>query len=108
MPKRDPRRISESDLLEPTLRLAASRPDGWISTTELIDALAAMFEPAGEDAQILDGRNDTKFSQIVRNMVSHKGSATNIIGAGYAQYINGGLQITGAGRAYLRQIEGHR
>lgn len=99
-------RISESDLLIPTLRHLAAQPDGYLSTSGLISALTNEFQPKGEDADILDGRQDTKFSQIVRNMKSHKESPENIIALGYAKPHGRGLAITDAGRAYLKKKDG--
>lgn len=101
-----PDRISESDLLLPTLRLLAAAPEGYMSTSRLISELTKQFEPEGEDADILEGRQDTKFSQIVRNMISHKASPTNIIALGYAERIGRGMKITEAGRKYLESKGG--
>jgi hypothetical protein len=61
------------------------------------------FKPTGEDAAILDNRNDTKFSQIVRNLKSHKEASTNIFKRGYAEEVGDGFRITPAGRAFLAQ-----
>jgi hypothetical protein len=47
------------------------RKQPGITTAELIGELRAIFNPIGEDAEILHGRSDDKFSQIVRNLVSH-------------------------------------
>jgi hypothetical protein len=49
----------------------------------------------------LEDRKDSRFTQIVRNMVSHKKSATNIVGHGYAEHVESGLKITTKGHAYL-------
>lgn len=95
-------RISEGDLLIPTLRLLAAAPGGYLSTSDLIGGLEKEFEPEGEDAKILNGRQDSKFSQIVRNMKSHKDSPANIIGRGFAEAFKDGLRITDAGRADLK------
>ena len=76
-----------------------------MTTSEIIGALEARFRPTGEDAQILDGRSDTKFSQKVRNLVSHRGSPSSLVGRGYAQYDAirpAGFRITPAGRALLQ------
>jgi hypothetical protein len=102
MPKKSGR-ITESDLYEPTLILAASRPGGWIATSDLIAELTEIFQPEGEDAEILEGRQDTRFSQIVRNMISHKASPANIIGMGYAEHVDDGVRITEEGRNSLRK-----
>jgi hypothetical protein len=47
-------RIREKELAVPTLRIAANRPNGEISTTDLIKALTEWFEPEGEDAELLE------------------------------------------------------
>jgi predicted HNH restriction endonuclease len=62
-------RISERDLILPALYVIQNQPG--ITTAELINELRNIFNPVGEDAEILHGRNDDKFSQIVRNLVSH-------------------------------------
>ena len=100
---RKPHRISEADLLLPTLRLLAARPNGRMTTSDLIIELEAVLRPQGEDAEILDGRHDTRFSQIVRNMVCHKTAPGNIIAEGFAEHLGlrRGLQITVAGHTHL-------
>ncbi len=94
-------RVRESDLVAPALRLAAAKPDGFISTADLIPALEELFQPAGRDADILEGRSDTIFSQKVRNLISHR--KTNFIASGYADYHEEqrGITITPEGRALL-------
>jgi len=62
-------RIEEPDLILPALYVIDSRPS--VTTTDLISELRFIFNPTGEDAEILSGRSDDKFSQIVRNLVSH-------------------------------------
>jgi hypothetical protein len=62
-----PHRISEADLLIPTLRKLAAQPNGRMTTSKLILELELLMEPTGEDAEILEGRKDT---------VSAKSSAT--------------------------------
>jgi predicted HNH restriction endonuclease len=63
------KRITETDLILPTLYLVDNHPG--INTSGLITNLTDIFQPIGEDAKILKGRKDTKFSQIVRNLVAH-------------------------------------
>lgn len=72
-----------------------------MTTTDLIAALDKQFEPTGEDAEILEGRSDTRFSQKVRNLVSHRGYPNGLETHGYAVYDKGrsGWTITLAGRA---------
>lgn len=101
-------RISEADILIPTLRILAAQPNGSMSTSDLITELTDVMNPQGEDAEILEGRQDTRFSQIVRNMVSHKESPGNIIAEGLAVHLGRreGLQITEAGRMHLKSADG--
>lgn len=100
-------RISEADLWIPALRVANSYQGGFISTQNLILELEAIFNPIGLDADILEGRADTRFSQMVRNLVSHRKS--NFIANGYAEYDDRhkGIQITIKGRTFLDDIQGH-
>jgi hypothetical protein len=103
MPKKEDR-ISEADLLIPTLRILAKQPNGKMTTSRLIIELEGLFNPAGKDAEILEGRHDTYFSQIVRNMVSHKKVPGNVIAEGFAKHLGPrqGLEITEAGRMHLK------
>lgn len=63
-------RIEEKALILPTLYII--KRDGPTSTSDLIAELTTVFNPTGEDAAILAGRRDTKFSQKVRNLKSHR------------------------------------
>lgn len=101
-------RISEADLLLPTLRVLAAQPNGSMTTSDLIAELTEIMNPQGEDAEILEGRQDTRFSQIVRNMVSHKQVPGNILAEGFAIHTGRkqGLKITDAGRLHLKNLGG--
>jgi len=98
------RRIPESDLVIPALRLAAQKPNGEISTAELVVELTELFRPSGQDAEILNDRHDTYFSQKVRNLVSHKNQPSSFIKKGYAEYTGDGIRITDKGRKLLEDI----
>ncbi len=95
----DPR-IREADTYIPILRLLDDSSDGFMKTADLIKALEMVMGPRGEDAEILAGRSDTKFSQIVRNVISHRTTPTNLIGMGLVEYEKArrGLRITTKGR----------
>lgn len=94
-------RISERELILPTLFLIDLRKG--IATSDLIRELTDLMLPSGEDIEILDGRRDTKFSQKVRNLVSHE----TLEKLGYATYPrnqkNGLFQITDDGKRYLAE-----
>jgi hypothetical protein len=98
--------ISEREFLIPALQLAASTPGGEIKTSKVLTMLEEIFQPVGSDAQILDGRSDTKFSQKVRNLISHRQNRTSMFRRGFAELIDGGFRITSVGRRFL-QDEGH-
>jgi hypothetical protein len=99
-------RVCESDLVLPALRFMAERKNGLITTADLIAELEALFNPTGKDAEIIEGRSDTHFSQKVRNLVSHK--KNNFIAEGYAKHITNlhALQITDAGKELLKKLGG--
>ena len=96
-------RISERDLVLPALDYLDRAPNGFMTTADLITALESWFEPQGEDAAPLVTRSDIKFTQIVRNTVSHRSSRSNLIGAGFATYdrVRKGLTLTDLGRKKL-------
>lgn len=90
-------RITESELVLPALFLMSMKPDGRISTSALIKELEMLIKPTGQDAQILAGRKDTYFSQIVRNLKSHN----TFERYGYADSVSGGFCITPEGRTFV-------
>lgn len=87
-------RITESELVLPSLYLMSLCPNGSISTSKLIQELTNIMRPQGIDAQILSNRNDTYFSQKVRNLKSHD----TLTKHGYAVYKGGMYCITSNGR----------
>lgn len=93
---------SESDLIIPTLTLLSEHEREGITTSLLIKLLQDELDVSDEDLRILKGRNDTHFSQKVRNLVSHR----TLVNKGLATYSseqkNGLHKITEAGKQYLR------
>jgi predicted HNH restriction endonuclease len=92
-------RITETELILPSLFLMSLNKDGIITTSELIQKLREIMRPAGEDLKILAGRNDDKFSQKVRNLTAHKTFQRN----DFAQYKDGYIEITNNGRLHLQE-----
>lgn len=75
---------------------------GAITTTDLIAKLTTIMKPTGEDLDILKDRNDTKFSQKVRNLKSHNtmiGLATYTPPPSKGE--SGTFTITSKGKSYL-------
>ena len=61
---------TEKEIAKVAFAIINERPG--IRTSELIDETRSQMNPTGDDLTILDGRNDDKFSQKVRNIKSHK------------------------------------
>lgn len=94
-------RITESQLVLPALYLMYKTSDGIITTSELITKLTQIMQPTGVDAQILAGRNDTYFSQKVRNLKSHD----TLVRRNFASNYEDGFRLTATGAAY---VESHK
>lgn len=96
-------RITETDLILPALYVIYKQPG--ITTGELIVELRSIFNPTGEDAEILHGRNDDKFSQIVRNLVSHHtlDQRLQYTTLGESGATNATHQLTERGLSYLNE-----
>lgn len=92
--------ITEGQIRNAALRALAATPTGFLTTEQLISTLEMHFLPTGTDAEILNGRSDTHFSQKVRNLVSHREQSTSLEARGLATYdaIREGWQITVVGR----------
>jgi len=62
---------TEQELIDPALYVVHNN-GGSITTSKLIEGLFKLLSPSEKDRQILFGRNDSRFSQKVRNLISHK------------------------------------
>src|SRR5260370_28606955 len=95
-----PSRIPEPELIIPTLELLDAAPNGEMQTANIIASLVHRFQPEGEDNAILENRADTKFTQKVRNLKSHK----TLLNAGLATHIYHGFKITDVGRKLIASL----
>ncbi len=66
------KKYSEEDLIIPALFELFFADKKTLNTTQLIKRLSKVLEPSGSDAEKLFGRNDNRFSQKVRNLISHQ------------------------------------
>jgi hypothetical protein len=85
-------RIGESDIGSDVLAIIDAEPNREITTTKLIAELRKRIPLTAEDEEQLDGRNDDRFSQIVRNIKSHKKTPGNLIHDGHLIEIDGGFK----------------
>jgi methylphosphotriester-DNA--protein-cysteine methyltransferase len=98
----DPVEIDLSkDLWKYALLIMSVRQNGEISTSDLIEALPSFVKLSDNDSPKNESRKDSKFSQIVRNLKSHKASKSNFIYQGYADDIRGGFRITEKGKSFV-------
>lgn len=100
--------ITEGQVREAALFELSISKNGRLTTTDLIDLLTDRMAPLGQDAQILEGRSDTYFSQKVRNLVSHRNQSTGLEARGLASYDaeNESWTITDEGRAHVAASKG--
>lgn len=89
-------RISENQLIIPSLKVFSRHKEGT-TTSELIEILTEIMQPKGKDAEIIPGRNDTYFSQKVRNLRSH----STFERGNLAQYVDEKYYITEEGLNFL-------
>lgn len=91
------------DLWKYTLLVLSVQPNGEMKTSEMIEALPDYITLSEDHLAANESRKDSKFSQIVRNLKSHKTSKSNFIYQGYAQDIRGGFKITHKGMDFVRE-----
>lgn len=89
------------DLWKYALLIMSVQPNGEISTTDLIEAIPDYVKLSDDHLATNESRKDSKFSQIVRNLKSHKTSKSNFIYQGYAEDIRGGFSITEKGMEFV-------
>ena len=85
-------RIGEHDLAKDVIAIVDGEPNREISTTKLIRELRKRIPLSVEDEELLDGRQDDRFSQIVRNIKSHKNTPGNLIHDGHLTAIYRGFK----------------
>lgn len=94
-------RYSEPEFVVPALEFIRANPG--VTTTAVIHHLEDVFDPTGHDARLLDGRNDSHFSQKVRNLKSHNKLGNLGLVTYHKIGRNGHWWITNEGVAYLTQ-----
>jgi hypothetical protein len=99
------KRTSEYAMRIAALQVAAGKPHGKATMTELKNEVAQYVVLTPEDLLPSKTRpNEAMYQQIVGNIVSHRESRNNIFAKGWAIYTGDGIQITDAGRHHLRGL----
>lgn len=91
-----------ADLWKYALLIMSVQPDQKITTTALIAELPSYIRIDEIQAEPNSSRKDSKFSQIVRNLKSHKNTSTNFIHRGFAEDVPGGFRITDRGLQFVQ------
>ncbi len=91
-------RISESELVLPSLYLIHLN-GGKITMAELIPLLTDIMKPTGRDLEIIANRNDSYFSQKVRNLKSHK----TLEKSKYVTYDGLYFHLTSLGKSFINE-----
>lgn len=97
----------KSDLWKYALLIMSIQPGQAITTTALIAELPKYIRIDEDQTVHNSSRNDSRFSQIVRNLKSHKSSATNFINRGFAESTPGGFEITDRGLQFVHAYFGN-
>jgi methylphosphotriester-DNA--protein-cysteine methyltransferase len=91
------------DLWKYALLIMSANLDSSITTSELIDRIPDFISISDQNRSENPSRKDSKISQIVRNLKSHKASKSNFIYQGYANDVPGGFRITQKGLDFVRE-----
>lgn len=89
------------DLWKYALLVLSVQPDGTMTTSAMIEALPDYIRLSDDHLATNESRKDSKFSQLVRNLKSHKTSKSNFIYQGYAEDVRGGFKITQKGMDFV-------
>ncbi len=69
--------VSEKDIVKMARTIIVEK--GKMRVSQVIIEIKRKIPPTGQDAEILENRSDTYFSQKIRNLVSHRDPVTDII-----------------------------
>ena len=92
-------RTTEAEFSRAVLEILANEPNGEATIEHLKSMIPKHIQlTAADKAQSTTRPNEELWEQQIRNITSHRKADGNIIADGFAAYIEGGLQITSAGR----------
>ncbi len=96
----------KADLWKYALLIMSVQPGQAITTSDLIAELPKYIRIDDDQAERNSSRKDSRFSQLVRNLKSHKSSSTNFINRGFAAATPGGFEITDRGLQFVQTYFG--
>jgi hypothetical protein len=89
------------DLWKYALLVMVQQPGMQITTSRLIKELPKYIVVPSDARGINLSRGDSKFSQLVRNLKSHRRTPTNFIFQGFAEAVPGGFRATKKGWEFV-------
>lgn len=93
-------RVTEADVGRAVLRILLDEPTGSATIARLKRRLPGYLNLSAQDRAASMTRNGEEvWEQQVRNLVSHRNTAGNIVHDGHAVYSRNRLTLTDAGRA---------
>jgi hypothetical protein len=96
-------RSTEQEIGQAVLRFLKNCPSGRADIRTIKDHIRNTFPLTDADQEQSETRgNEEMWEQQVRNLVSHRGAEGNIINEGLIAYAPGYLEVTDAGRYYLK------
>lgn len=99
-------RIPEREIRYAALKALLNSESGSLTTSQLIALLSGQMNPTGRDVRLGRNRNDTLFSQKVRNIISHRHNGQGLVARGLVVYDaqTETLTITAQGRALAQKL----
>jgi hypothetical protein len=98
-------RLQEPEARMLALKIAAKSKDHYATMHDIRRELPKLYPLSNSDKrQSPTRRNEQLWQQIVRNVVSHEGSATSIFSRGLAVREGAGIRATPAGLNYLKSV----
>ena len=100
-------RATEHQMSIAVMRLAASKPNGYVSLNELRTEVYHYIELTKGDMEHSQTRpGERLWEQLLRNIQSHHTNPDNFIRLGYLKHVKGGgYAITGKGREVLNGLD---
>jgi hypothetical protein len=97
-------RVTEAEIGEAVLAICAATATGECSIGDLKQEIPDHIDLSAEDRASSTTRpNEEMWEQQVRNLISHRTTAGNIICEGLAVYTGNAIPITDEGRRHLRR-----
>jgi hypothetical protein len=96
-------RLREPEARDLALKIAASCPNHEAATAYIKDEVPKYVDLTEIDLQPSETRpHESKWQQIVGNVVSHQNQATSVFTKGYAIRTDDGMRVTDEGLTYLK------